>query len=207
MHTIPEDDSGSINKALAVLKSGGVIVYPTDTAYGLGVDATNEQAVEKIFAIKDREYGKPVPVIVGDIDAARRIATFSASAEKLASAFWPGALTIVVPAREHELSQSIHGETTIGIRIPKQTWCVHLAQSLGAPITSTSANATETPAQYSIEGVRHSLGATAALVDLWIDGGILSGGPVSTVVVVAGDQIDIKREGAISRENIEKVLG
>ncbi len=205
MLIVPQEDPESITRALAILKAGGVIVYPTDTAYGLGADATNLEAVGKVFRIKERSDGKPLPVIVGGVESAQGCVAFSADAEKLAHAYWPGALTLVLPASDTVLSDNIRGAGTVGIRVPGNEWCCKLAIALGHPITSTSANTTGTSPEYSIKEVRKNLGARGELVDLWIDGRELSVGPVSTVVSMVHDT-EVLREGAITREAIEKML-
>ncbi len=205
MKRISISDPQSVQEAVVVLRAGGVIVYPTDTAYGLGADATNPEAVERIFAIKGR-LNNPIPVIVADIEQAKNHVIFSEAGEKLAQVYWPGALTLVFEASNPDLAHIIRAETTIGVRMPGFEWCREVAKKLGKPITSTSANATGSPAEYSLEGARASLGENATLVDLWIDGGTLKGGPVSTVVLASEDPVVIKREGAISGADIKKVL-
>lgn len=206
MNRISLKDPQSLEMAFKTLQEGGVIVFPTDTAYGLGADATNSDAIAKLFAIKDRDFNNPVPVMCGTKEQAEKYVMFSPMAHKLADAYWPGALTMALDARDEHLAHIVHSTTNIGVRVPAHDWCRTLAEKLGRPITSTSANASSTPAEYSIEGVVASLGNATALVDLFVDGGTLVGGPVSTVVVVDGEDIVIKREGAISRADIEKVL-
>jgi L-threonylcarbamoyladenylate synthase len=205
MNRISINDPESLQKAVAVLRAGGVIVYPTDTAYGLGADATNADAVEKVFAIKNRSEN-PIPVIVADIEQAKNHVFFSTAGQKLAEAYWPGALTLVLTASDPALAHIIRAETTIGVRVPGIEWCRQVAHELGKPFTSTSANTAGSPAEYSLEGAYASLGENAALVDLWIDGGTLDGGPVSTVVLASEDPVMIKREGAVSGADIKKVL-
>ena len=205
MRSISIEDSESLPVALEVLRSGGVIVYPTETAYGLGADTTNSQAVEKIIAIKARDEGNPIPIIVADKEQALRYVSFSEKAQKLAENFWPGPLTLGLPTTDPALAHILRGEISIGVRVSGLDWCRALARNLERPITSTSANTAGTPPEYSTEGVRNSLKEQADMVDLWIDGGILAGGPVSTVVRIV-EGFEIRREGAISREDIEKVL-
>ena len=205
MNRISINDPESIQKAVAVLRAGGVVVYPTDTAYGLGADATNAAAVEKVFETKGRS-NNPVPVIVADVDQAKRHVVFSDTGEKLARAFWPGALTLVLEASDPMLAHIIRAETTIGVRVPGLDWCRQVTNELEKPITSTSANIAGSQAEYSLEGVESSLGGNAQLIDLWIDGGTLDAGPVSTVVLASEDPIIIKREGAVSGADIIKVL-
>jgi L-threonylcarbamoyladenylate synthase len=205
MRCIQQEAPESIEAALDVLREGGVIVYPTETAYGLGVDATNPQAVEKIFNIKMRDKGKPLPVIVADKGQADEYAIFPLRADALVHAYWPGPLTLVVPARNRANICTIHTDGTVSMRVPGSAWCQSLCQKLGRPITSTSANAAGAPPEYALEGVQKSLGESIPWVDLWIDGGILSGGAVSTVISLV-DEIELLREGAISGEDIKKVI-
>lgn len=205
MNRISINDQESVQKVVAVLRAGGVIVYPTDTAYGLGADATNAAAVEKVFKIKGRS-NNPVPVIVADIEQAKKHVVFSEAGEKLAQAYWPGALTLVLTASDPELAHIIRAETTIGVRTPGLEWCRQVAATLGKPITSTSANVAGSQAEYSLEGVEESLGENAKRIDLWVDGGMLDAGPVSTVVLASEEPTIIKREGAISGADIKKVL-
>ncbi len=208
MRIIHRDDAESIPQGLDVIRNGGVVVYPTDTAYGLGVDAMNRDAVLRVRQIKGRPDTNPVPIVVSDVKSAQKYVDFSEEAEKLAHAFWPGALTLVLPSWNQQLSENIGGGGTIGIRVPNEKWLLHLLREIHTPLTSTSANKTGDPAQYSLHGVKESLGDTAAsLIDLWIDGGTLTERPTSTVVQALGEKIEIKREGAISREEISKVLG
>lgn len=206
MKRISVSDPESVERAVAVLRAGGVIVYPTDTAYGLGADATNAEAVKKIFAIKHRS-NNPMPVIVSNIGQAKDHVVFSKAGERLARTYWPGPLTLVLAASDPSMAYIVGVEMTIGTRVPDFEWCRQIATALGKPLTSTSANASGSPAEYSIEGVEKSLGSAASLIDLWVDGGTLPGGPVSTVVLATEGTVIIKREGAISGADIKKVLG
>ncbi len=207
MKIISKDDPQSISEVATVLAEGGVVVYPTDTAYGLGVDPRNSDAVAKLRKIKGRSDTNPIPVVVSDLHEAQNHVIFSESAQKLADTFWPGALTLVLPSKNLELSENIGGSGTVGIRVPNEKWLLKFLQEAGMPLTSTSANKTGDPAQYSLEDVKKSLGENAALVDVWIDGGVLEERPTSTVITFENDTLAIKREGAITREEIAKVLG
>lgn len=206
MKHISINDPKSLETALQRLQEGGVIVYPTDTAYGLGVDATNRDAVSKIFQIKQRELGKPLPVIVSDIEQAQRCVDITDVGNRLGQMFWPGALTLVMPSRDQKLSNILGGIVEMGVRVPNHTWSRQIAQLLEGPITSTSANASGKPAEYSVEGVIKSLGDGINIVDLIVDGGNLKQSPVSTIVRYDVGSYEIVREGAISREDIEKLL-
>ena len=205
MERISIVDPTSLSRALAVLQKGGVIVYPTETAYGLGADATNPEAVRTVCDIKARDDGKPVPIIVGDAKQARQYVFFTPEAEVLIEAFWPGPLTLILAALDGAFAQTLRAEDDVALRASGLEWCRELALALDRPITSTSANASGKPTEYSIDGVYKSLGHTAEFVDLWVDGGTLRNGPVSTIVRLVNG-VEIRREGAVSGEEIRKLL-
>lgn len=190
-----------------ILENSGVVVFPTDTAYGLGVNACDDTAIEKIQTIKGRPESKAISVAVSDIAMAQRYGIFSSQALAVASAFLPGPLTIVVPARDRVSKKLLAGGTTIGFRVPNRPWLLELIKLCNFPITATSANASDTPACYSIPDVEKSLNDTWSLIDGIVDGNQLPETQVSTVVQCVGDVCEVLREGPISREDINKVLG
>ncbi|MBI2050560.1 MAG: threonylcarbamoyl-AMP synthase [Parcubacteria group bacterium] len=183
--------------AVSVLKNGGVIVYPTDTAYALGCDATNEDAVKKIFRIKGREESKTLPLIAADADMARAWAEFSGKAEELAAAHWPGPLTLVLPAKKQGLAPLAVKDGCIAIRVPDNSTARELSKALGAPLVSTSANRAGEPSCYAVEAVQQSLGDAFTLIDCVVDEGPLPQKRVSTFVKVWDNNVTVLREGAI----------
>ncbi|MBP9771822.1 MAG: threonylcarbamoyl-AMP synthase [Candidatus Pacebacteria bacterium] len=206
MNTIRLSEEGSITEAVQTLEQGGIIVYPTDTIYGIGADPLNEEAIKKVFSTKARDGGRALSVIASDRVQAESYGIFTKDAQKLADTFWPGALTLVVFARDKELSQKIHAGDTVGIRVPDNTWCREVVERFGRPIVSTSANPGGKATEHTIEAIKNSLDANASYVDLWIDGGEINNDVPSTVVWCADEKTEILREGAISRDEIEKVL-
>ncbi len=206
MKTIRMGDTGSVEEAIQTLKQGGIIVYPTDTIYGIGADPLNEEAIKKVFSTKARDGGRALSVIASDRTQAESYGVFTRDAQKLADAFWPGGVTLVVSARDKELSQKIHAGDTVGVRVPNNEWCREVVKRFGRPIVSTSANPGGKATEHTIEAIKHSLDANASYVDLWIDGGEINNDTPSTVVWCADEKTEILREGAISRDAIEKVL-
>ena len=185
-------------KAAEVLRKGKLVLYPTDTLYGLGADATNPKALARLRELKGREKKKPLSVLVPDHASISRYAHMSETARSLAARFLPGALTLVLPATDR-IPAEITLNGAIGIRIPDDPFCRALAQAFGKPITATSANKSgrETPA--TVEEVICQFGPDAHEIALAIDGGSRKGNIGSTVVSVAGETPYVLREGAVSR--------
>jgi len=189
-------------KAVEVLRAGGIILYPTDTLYGLGADVANKDAVEKIYAIKGRDAKNPVSVIVPHINAAAGVVEITPLARRLSATFLPGPLTIVM---QKTLSVPVWlnpQQSTIGIRIPNQTLCRSIASQLGRPYTTTSANKSGLEPQRSVDQILLQLGEQTELIDLVIDAGELPQSLPSTVVDAQGDTLKILREGAIIAEDM-----
>lgn len=206
MPLIVDTNERHLPEILAVLGRGNVIVFPTETAYGLGADATNPQALQKIFEIKGRPKHNPLSVAVADTATAKRYGVFSQEAEKIARAFLPGPLTLVVPSNGALPSTDGTEKMTVGFRIPDHQWLLTLLRAFDKPLTATSANASGLDPCYSILAVRESLGDTWNSVGLVVDAGEIPQNPVSTVVDCTGEHFVIKREGPITGEAVEKVL-
>lgn len=186
--------------AVLVLKSGGVIVYPTDTAYAIGCDATNEEAVKKIFEIKGREQSKTVPLIAADVAMVRVWAAMGEQAEELALEYWPGPLTLVLPVKKQMLKQipkHVREDGWIAVRVPDSATARALSKALGAPLVSTSANKAGKGTCYSVDSVKQSLADSFSAVDYIIDEGILPTRSVSTIAKVWDNKVLVLREGAI----------
>lgn len=198
------DAAADAGSALDALRCGGVVAYPTETLYGLGADARSETALERLVAIKGRD-GKPISVLVASRAMLDTIAAaVSAPAERLMRVFWPGPLTIALPARPGVSRWLTGGGTTIAARISSHPLAHALTLGLGAPITSTSANPAGAPPPSEIGAVRAYFGEA---IDAYVDGGPTAGGPGSTVVDCAGDGVRIIREGAIAAAAVESAAG
>jgi L-threonylcarbamoyladenylate synthase len=187
--------------AVEVVGKGGVICYPTDTVYGLGCDPLNPSAVERVMRVKG-ERTKPMPVMVKDLEIAERLAQFSDRARKLARKFWPGPLTIVLPAAA-SLPRILVPNGTVGLRSPKLAICLELLGLCSGALVGTSANLTGKQPALSAGDVVRELGDQ---VDLVLDGGNVPLGVSSTVVDLAKPKLTILREGPIGIREIMRCL-
>src|SRR3989344_1224933 len=187
-----------IDKAVAVLKRGGLVIYPTETCYGAGVDANNQKAVDKLLAYKTRREGKPLSIAVTDQTMAGNFVKLNATAKNLYRQFLPGPLT-VVSAGKHRIAAGVESETgTLGIRIPDHPVPLELVRQLGRPITATSANVSYKPKPYSISQLfKQTRKKQQSLIDFVIDTGTLPKRPASTVVDTTLDDPLILRQGQL----------
>jgi len=190
--------------AADVLTAGGLLVFPTTGLYGLGADALNPVSVEKIYQVKQRDFSKPILVLVKDASELGRIAKeVSGAASALVDAFWPGGLTIILEARS-ELPDVLTGNTgKIGVRVPKHPVASALVNAFDGPITGTSANLSGQAGCSSVAGLDAEL---VQCVDMVLDAGPLKGGVGSTVVDVTSDPPRVLREGTVSKQQLESVL-
>ncbi|HDI42693.1 MAG TPA: threonylcarbamoyl-AMP synthase [Candidatus Bathyarchaeota archaeon] len=192
----------AIKEASRIVRAGGLIIYPTDTVYGLGCDPLNPRAVERVFRVKGRR-GKPLPILVSSMGQAKRIAQFTPKAEKLAKAFWPGALTLVLRRRPTLPEITTCGLNSVGVRAPGHSFCLRLIEACGGLLVGTSANKSgETPPR-TAEEADLQIGAG---VDLIIDGGPTPGGVPSTVVDLTGEEPRLIRQGPVKFEEVVRVL-
>lgn len=197
-------DDRVIAHAADVLLQGGILVYPTDTIYGLGADPFNAGAVSRLQAVKQRFEAKPILLIAHSLDSVRTVVrTLSLEALQLAEQFWPGPLTLVLPARDDVPEAITQGSGTVGVRIPSNTLCLRLTELFGGPITSTSANITGQPTPPDVGGIIAMLGEA---VNLYVDAGPVESVKPSTIVDLAQDPPRILREGAISCASVRAIL-
>lgn len=186
-------------RAASALSEGGIVLYPTDTIYGLGVDATNHAALVRLKELKGRDKKKPISVIMPDLATIERYAVLGGAARKLAEKFLPGALTLVLPVRDAAFSE-ITLNNAIGIRIPDDEFCRALSQAFGKPFTSTSANRAGRETARHTNEVLAQFGDRMSEVALVVDGGERKNELPSTVVSCIGETPHVLREGALSRE-------
>ena len=196
--SIEEAKKGQGEKAVAVLKKGGLIIYPTDTCYGLGADATNPLAIEKLMAFKGEREGKPVAVAVSNLAMAEEYVFLSPAARALAKKYLPGPLTLVCQGKHKTDPRLESGEGTLGIRVPNTPLVLTIIAALGKPITTTSANISGGTSPYSRSSwEKETPQERQALVDLFLNAGNLPFSPPSTVIDVSSKEIKIVRQGAI----------
>ncbi|MBU4315237.1 threonylcarbamoyl-AMP synthase [Patescibacteria group bacterium] len=191
-----------IDRALACLQDGGVIVFPTETSYGIGCDATNADAVARVFTIKGRPDDKGTPLIIPDIESALMFIKVSDKARELMDKYWPGALNIIGPvAINSPVSDKCSQDSTQSVRVSSHPFCATLARRLGKPIVASSANISGQDAIYSIEEVKKVFLGRPDKPDCVIDGGNLPNLPASTTVKVIGDNVEIVRQGSVEIES------
>ncbi len=200
---IVEASEENIRKAAVIIRLGGVVIYPTDTVYGLGCDPANVDAARRVCEIKGRA-DKPLPLACSDVEAARRIVEFNPIAEKLAERFWPGPLTMVLPARVDYPIWVTHGARTLGVRVPDHPVARKLAKLSGGVIVTTSANKSGEPPPKTALEAAEQIGEE---VDLILDAGPAPLKQPSTVLDLSGEELWIIRPGPIKAEDIRKALG
>ena len=193
-----------INDAAALLKAGELVAFPTETVYGLGADATNNQAVAAIFAAKNRPTFTPLIVHVADMETAETLVTFTPEARLLAQAFWPGPMTLVLPKRaDTPLCDLVTaGLDTVGIRVPAHPLAQELLRKAGLPIAAPSANPS---GKISPTTAAHVMAGLETRIAAVLDGGACAVGVESTIF--GGDPVTLLRPGGIPLEAAEKALG
>jgi L-threonylcarbamoyladenylate synthase len=197
-------DAASTADAARILAAGGLVAIPTETVYGLGADASNGRAVARLYAAKGRPAFNPLIAHVIDVQSARALARFDAAATKLAAAFWPGPLTLVLPKAAGcpvaELATA--GLDTIAVRVPDHNVARGILEAFGKPVVAPSANRSGHVSPTTAEHVLADLGGR---IDLIIDGGATKVGVESTIVSCLGEPVML-RPGGLSRAAIERVL-
>ncbi len=202
---LPANDTEALAHGVRLLRAGKVISFPTDTVYGVGAHGFNERAIEQLFLAKNRTRGKPIPYLLANqADLSLVASEIPAAARLLAGKFWPGGLTLVVPASARVPKILVSGGDTIAVRVPHHPTTHALIDALRAPVATTSAN---------ISGARDPSTAAQVLeqlngrIPLILDGGPTRGNVPSTVVDVTTDPPTVRRVGVISVEQIEQALG
>ena len=199
---IPAAQPDAIEQALRILRAGGLTAFPTDTVYGVGALAFDGPAVESIYAAKDRPVEKAIPILIADADDLDKVAVdVPPMARILATRFWPGPLTLVVP-KQPTLPEAISATATVAVRIPDHPVARALLGAAG-PMAVTSANLSGQPSPVKAEEVMRQLNGRIPLV---LDGGVTPGGVPSTLVDCLGAEPVILREGPLTKEQILAVL-
>jgi L-threonylcarbamoyladenylate synthase len=193
----------SLDDGIAALRVGELVVYPTETFYGIGIDALSAIALKRLFAVKRRDPDRPVGLIAADTAMAFSIAReISPNARRLAEAFWPGPLTLVLPARK-DVASELTGLDGVGVRVSPHPIARALTAGIGRPITATSANLGGEPPATTLAEARKALGEK---VKVYLEGGKLTAPAPSTVVAVGQHGWKMVRVGAISESQIAVAL-
>ncbi len=194
----------AIYNAVDALKNGSIVAYPTETFYGLGTKFDMEDSLKRLYNIKQRPKEKPMPLIIGNKDLISVVAVnVNQIALSFMDKFWPGPLTLILPAKKNLSEYITTGTGKVAVRIPGESFALSLAKTANFPIIATSANLSGMPPAQDTEAV---IGYFGDKIDLIFDSGSTTGGLPSTIVDVTGDEIIILREGAIRTESIRKFL-
>ena len=193
----------ALRLASELVGAGGLIIYPTDTVYGLGCDPLNEAAVRRVFEVKGRG-AKPLPVLASGLEEAMRVAEFNELALELARSFWPGPLTLVLPKKPVLPDVVVCGLPSVGVRVPGHEFTLELLRACGGLLIGTSANKSGNPPPRTAEEAIRELGD---LVDLVIKGGPAPLGRPSTVLDLTGPEPRVLRVGALPLSALEERLG
>ena len=182
----------NLAEALAALRAGQIVIFPTETSYGLGCDASNQEAVDKIFSIKQRRSDKPLLVVVPDIEMAKKYLVWNDLLEDLSKKYWPGPLTVVGEYNQKEALAMgvVAADNTIAVRVTDFPLTKFLSESLGGPLVATSANLADAGDIYDSNKIE-------VKSDILIDGGVLPRNPPTTIVSVVGNNLQILRQGQI----------
>ena len=194
-----------IDQAIDALAEGEVVVFPTETVYGIGVDSTNYEAVDRLFEVKQRPKDNPVTLHVSDVDMVKAVAYVTDDAQTLMADFWPGALAIILEVKENTVSPNVNaGKKTVGFRLPDNDIAKQLIAGLGKPVAGTSANVSGQLSSTSFKQVTEYFQDNVAA---FIDGGPSKIGIESTVLDLTTDVPTIIRPGSITKEQIEQSIG
>jgi L-threonylcarbamoyladenylate synthase len=196
-------EPASIAAAVEVLRRGGLIAFATDTLYGLAADPRRDDAVRRVFEAKGRDETVPIPLVASDLAQAQQLGAFGELDLKLARRFWPGPLTIVVPAKSGVSRAVLAGGTTVGIRVPAHEVARALCRDFGGCVTASSANLSSRSAPATASDLHADL---VSRIDAVLDSGPAPGGPPSTIVTTRSGRAELLREGAIEWERVIKSL-
>lgn len=200
MEIIKHDSLTAVGLAAERLKAGGIIIYPTETSYGIGCLATNIEAVKRLYQIKKMPEEKPCLLVVGSLTMAQGYGIFSELALGIADKYWPGPLTLAVPpVKDSGLAEQLisRKKNTVAMRWSSSKFVESLCQSVSRPIVSTSANLSGRQPAFSLEEIQLQFSGVDDRINLVIDAGILPDNKPSTIAEVIGDEVNILRQGKI----------
>lgn len=190
-------DSDGINITVKSIKEGKIVVFPTDTVYGIGCDPYNKEAVEKVYRIKNRKQGKLFPVLGFSKNELEKIANFNEKANKIAEKFWPGQLTLILPLKDEKLKTSMNLENKVAVRVPNNSCALAILEQCNL-IIGTSANVSGMESFVDPDECEKNISD----YDVFVDSGKISSKGESTVIEISEDEVVVHRKGSISKEEI-----
>jgi L-threonylcarbamoyladenylate synthase len=200
--TIDVSDVGGKQRALALLKSGGLVAFPTDTVYGLAAYPWNEDAVQRLYHVKQRPKELPIPLLLSDAIEIDRVAVLPERCRRLPERFWPGGLTLVL-SKKASVSRSVTDRPTVAVRVPDLPLARDIIRHAGGILAVTSANLSGAPSPVTSQDVEEQLGGRIALI---LDGGPCRAGVPSTVLDCSVSPPVILRHGVIAEEELYAVI-
>ena len=189
-----------IERASQIINRGGIVVYPTDTVYGIGCDPYNKTSVEKIYEIKSRDLIKSLPVLTYSKETAKHIVHFDNITEKIVEKFWPGPLTVILKVTDDKIKESLNLNDKIAIRVPDHQCTLDLLQKCNY-LVGTSANISGNSSYTNPKECLRDLKG----YDVFVDGGIISSKGESTIIEIENEEIKIIREGSLNKEEILQI--
>lgn len=201
-----KDYTEAIERAVFILQEGGVVVFPTDTLYGVGANALDVRSVKKVFSVKDRPASKPLPVIARNMRWMEELVHIKPAQYRILEKVWPGKVTVVLPKKDIIPDSVTAGSKTVGVRIPDYPFVDALLEKFGYPITATSANLSGDESTGNIDQVIRSFSDRSIRPDLVIDVGVLPQSDPSTILDLTSDRPKILRIGAAKPDQILKLL-
>lgn len=193
-------DEVGIEKASQIINQGGIIVYPTDTVYGIGCNPYNKTSVKKIYEIKSRNISKSLPILTHSIDAAEKIVQFDKISRRIVEKFWPGPLTLILKVTDEKIKESLGLENTVAIRVPNHKCTLELLKKcdyLVGTSANVSGNVSFRNPEECIQNVKD--------YDIFVDGGLIQSQGESTIIEIVNEEINIIREGSLTKEEILQV--
>lgn len=190
-------DSDGINTTVKSIKEGKIVVFPTDTVYGIGCDPYNKEAVEKVYRIKNRKQGKLFPVLGFSKNELEKIANFNEKANKIAEKFWPGQLTLILPLKDEKLKTSMNLENKVAVRVPNNSCALAILEQCNL-IIGTSANVSGMESFVDPDECEKNISD----YDVFVDSGKISSRGESTIIEISEDEVVVHRKGSISKEEI-----
>jgi L-threonylcarbamoyladenylate synthase len=190
-------DKEGIEKTFQVIKKGGIVVFPTDTVYGIGCNPYNTNAVEKIYEIKSREKIKSLPVLAYSLDTVKEIARIDTFTEKIIKKYWPGPLTLILELTDKKLKKSLNLDNKIAVRIPDSKCTLKLLEKCGL-LVGTSANISGSPPSTDPKECLKNI----TNYDVFLNGGTITSKGESTIIEIENEEIKIIRKGVLKKEEI-----
>jgi len=190
-------DKTGIERAIQIINKGGIVIFPTDTVYGIGCNPYNKTSVEKIFEIKSRDVTKSFPILAYSIETAEKIVNFDRVSKRIVKKFWPGPLTLILKVTDKEIKKSLNLKDKIAIRVPNHKCTLEILKKCDFLVGSSANISGKASFTNPEEGIKNLQD-----YDIFVDGGIITSNGESTIIEIENEEIRIIREGSLTKEEI-----